>query len=204
VDTPFSPDGAKLPDAVDPQNVQWAIGQCLQTLQSPRAPDVEKARMLRFLIHFVGDVHQPLHCVSRFTAEHPTGDQGGNLFPLAGATRNLHAYWDSGAGLFTDVHRPLSSDGQAAITKLAAECVAANPQESAQGIADLTIADWVKEGVALAKDKVYNTEPGKEPGADYANMTRDLSRQRVALAGYRLAALLNRVYGGAPAPPTSQ
>lgn len=54
---------------------------------------------LRLLIHYVGDIHQPLHTVSRYTAEYPEGDQGGNLFMLETFSpeniTELHALWDS-------------------------------------------------------------------------------------------------------------
>ena len=52
--------------------------------------------MYRALIHFVGDIHQPLHCVSRYTKKHPNGDRGGNDFKLQhGQYRNLHLLWDA-------------------------------------------------------------------------------------------------------------
>ena len=52
---------------------------------------------LRLLIHFIGDIHQPLHCVTRITKDRPNGDFGGNSFkikPINDIT-NLHALWDS-------------------------------------------------------------------------------------------------------------
>ena len=51
---------------------------------------------LRLFIHFMGDIHQPLHCTSNYTKDHPKGDMGGNLFDLKyhyGAD-NFHAVWD--------------------------------------------------------------------------------------------------------------
>ena len=52
---------------------------------------------LRMFIHFVGDIHQPLHATSRFTVEFPDGDRGGNSFKLTkqGEVSELHALWDS-------------------------------------------------------------------------------------------------------------
>jgi hypothetical protein len=51
----------------------------------------------RLLIHYVGDVHQPLHCVSRVNKDYPAGDRGGNSFPLPThySDKELHAVWDS-------------------------------------------------------------------------------------------------------------
>jgi S1/P1 Nuclease len=59
-------------------------------LKSPSAPAAERLLALKFLIHFVGDLHQPLHA-----ADHQ--DRGGNCVSLSaplGAQNNLHAYWD--------------------------------------------------------------------------------------------------------------
>lgn len=52
---------------------------------------------MRLLIHYVGDIHQPLHASSRFTAEFPNGDRGGNSYHLKpnGEINELHALWDS-------------------------------------------------------------------------------------------------------------
>ena len=55
---------------------------------------------MRLLIHYVGDVSQPLHTSTRLTKEHPKGDLGGNLFNISSpkgykSIDNLHALWDS-------------------------------------------------------------------------------------------------------------
>ena len=52
---------------------------------------------LRFLIHFVGDIHQPLHCLARIDDNYQAGDKGGNLFPVPNhySADNLHSVWDS-------------------------------------------------------------------------------------------------------------
>lgn len=52
---------------------------------------------LRLLIHYVGDVHQPLHAVTRYGKDFPTGDKGGNSFKITSkdGVSNLHALWDS-------------------------------------------------------------------------------------------------------------
>ena len=51
---------------------------------------------LRFLIHYVGDIHQPLHTTARVNEQWPKGDKGGNDFKLPAKYRanNLHAVWD--------------------------------------------------------------------------------------------------------------
>lgn len=52
---------------------------------------------MRLLIHYAGDVHQPLHASTRINKDYPKGDRGGNDFPLPSehTTNELHQVWDS-------------------------------------------------------------------------------------------------------------
>ena len=52
---------------------------------------------MRFLIHYLGDIHQPLHCSTRVDPDFPHGDRGGNDFPLKYhySVDNLHSLWDA-------------------------------------------------------------------------------------------------------------
>lgn len=53
---------------------------------------------LRLVIHYVGDIHQPLHSVSEVDKEYPKGDRGGNsewIDPNVSGVGNLHSVWDS-------------------------------------------------------------------------------------------------------------
>jgi hypothetical protein len=195
IDMPFSPDNTPLPPLPKDENVVWAMKQCISTLHNPRVPDVEKARMLRFLIHFVGDVHQPLHCVSRYTQQHPSGDRGGNDFKLQGipGVTNLHAYWDDGIGLFTHVARPLAAD-DTTLKTLADAIVADFPPDSLPEWKDSTFTDWVSEGENLARTLCYDLPENAPPPADYIARARPAARKRIALAGYRLADLLNQLF----------
>lgn len=61
-------------------------------------PTFGRSFNLRLLIHYLGDVHQPLHTADRYTLDFPNGDQGGNLFflkPIEHGINELHALWDS-------------------------------------------------------------------------------------------------------------
>jgi hypothetical protein len=59
--------------------------------------DMGLSYALRLLIHLVGDMHQPLHCMSRIDDQYPQGDKGGNAFKLPNhySADNLHSVWDS-------------------------------------------------------------------------------------------------------------
>jgi len=58
----------------------------------------ERAFMARYLLHLIGDIHQPLHNTMMFNETYKTGDLGGNLIhitTISGADINLHSYFDS-------------------------------------------------------------------------------------------------------------
>jgi hypothetical protein len=141
---------------------------------------------LPWLEHLVGDVHQPLHVTSRFLKSQPKGDAGGGfVFVLPGGT--LHAVWDEAAA-----PRDLSD---ADIIRYAREITADYP---AKGPLSLEPVDWAAESFELDKSFVYSF--GLETGskekpvilpAGYEEKAKRIARQRVALAGYRLADVLN-------------
>ncbi len=189
-----SPDGTPVPKEAHTDNVAWAIKESTGVLQSKDAPNVEKARALRFLLHTVQDVHQPLHCGSRYTKNLPSGDRGGNDFPLSGAGRykNLHAYWDAGLGLFeASVERPLPP-GEQPIRAIARAITAAYPPDRVPERAEKDVDKWVDEGYRLLTTFCY--PPTATPSEAYTAQGREIAKKRAALAGYRLADLLNRIW----------
>lgn len=87
------------------ENVVWAIDKASYFLSSTKKDFSGRSKELlgksieiRNLIHWVGDIHQPLHTVSRFSKALPDGDQGGNLFKIkhydTPSWNNLHFIWD--------------------------------------------------------------------------------------------------------------
>jgi hypothetical protein len=72
----------------------------VEDLVEPKPKNQEnyaRSYALRMLIHYLGDVHQPLHCSSRVDKNYPSGDKGGNMFTLPNhyESAELHAAWDS-------------------------------------------------------------------------------------------------------------
>lgn len=57
---------------------------------------MEVAFMARYLIHLIGDLHQPLHCTTYVSGQFPMGDEGGNLIHIMfeGKPDVLHYFWD--------------------------------------------------------------------------------------------------------------
>src|ERR1035438_7776845 len=97
IDTPFSTDGTALPQ-VSLLNSAQKIAVFRQALATSE-PDLLKSYDLVWLLHLVGDIHQPLHCATRVTKAKPLGDLGGNLVVINGPAKELHAFWDDAVGL---------------------------------------------------------------------------------------------------------
>jgi hypothetical protein len=178
------------------ENVVWAISQSQQVLQSSTASPVSQAMFLAFLAHFVGDVHQPLHTVTLYSKQFPKGDQGGNLYliqsPLA---QNLHAYWDLGAGFYFN-NRGTNDLSMQGIPTLAKKIEQDYPAASFEGEQNNTNPkEWSYQSYQLAKNFVYQARYNKTISNDYQQQAQVIVEKQTALAGYRLAAILNQIYG---------
>jgi hypothetical protein len=92
IDTPFTTDGTPLL-AITTPNAQERIALFRAVLASSSA-DALKSYDLTWLLHLVGDVHQPLHASTRVSNSDPQGDAGGNLVKLSCKSCELHAFWD--------------------------------------------------------------------------------------------------------------
>ena len=193
VDVPFSFDGTALP-AVPVPNAATRIADFRRVLAAPGAPPRLRSYDLVWLLHLVGDLHQPLHAVSRFTHQLPAGDLGGNRIRLCAppCRQELHVFWDEALGSGT-AHQALT-------------LAAGLPSPPPQRVADIHIEDWVAESGALARQVVYAPPIGAGTGPylltpAYRAQVRQIARERIALAGRRLAALLNHAldHGTAPA-----
>lgn len=196
----FRTDRKRVENEPEKENVVTAIERYRKVLGDKTKPDAERADALRFLIHFVGDLHQPLHSVARDSDEHPKGDRGGNDFKIqppasmSGTQRpptNLHSLWDGGAGLFPFKERPLSPQDRSAIEVQAETIASALPRESLKKVDDLQPMNWAKEGLEDSKRTVYDLMENTVPSEDYMRRGRTLSARRAAYAGYRLADIIN-------------
>jgi hypothetical protein len=184
IDIPFSPDHTALLKPVAP-NAQTQIAAFRKTLSAPGASDALKSYDLVWLLHLVGDVHQPLHATSRFTRTQPTGDAGGNQVALCNrpCRNELHAFWDD-----------LPGTGK----KPAVAIRRANrlPRPDARVAAIDDESKWVLESFEIAQNSVYMPPIGIGAGpfsidGPYRNVAHGVARQRLALAGARLAHVLN-------------
>jgi hypothetical protein len=172
-----------------------AILDCSANLTNVNLPKSERQESLRFLVHFVGDAHQPLHIGHK-------ADKGGNAIQvkLFGRSSKLHAVWDS--GLIR--HRGLSWNQyvQDLETKL-------TPAQRQEWTSVIDPGAWATESHRLAEDHAYRTPSGAEItsgdalGEDYYNDTIPIVDEQLTKAGLRLAVMLNAVYDAPSGDPTS-
>ena len=196
-----APDGREVKLPAPPEHVVWALRRCAETL---RARDsgvdgrVAKAFMLRFLLHLVGDVHQPLHNASLVDDRFPAGDRGGNAFAVKSRLgHSLHALWDAGVGELTAVDVPLTAEGLAYVQAKARQLAAETPRPPP----DSDFETWSLAAHRLAVEAAYaDIAPGETPSPAYLLRGAEVCRRQLVLAGYRLADALEQLVG-APLPP---
>lgn len=155
---------------------------------NPAAPVSARAYALPWLIHLVGDAHQPLHAACRLDVEGES-DRGGNLleiinpFAARSFSSNLHRYWD-------DLPAPvwLRQSRLEAVARLLAQTYPAGSRKDDP-------EQWIDESWQLARDHAY--PPGDEAvptlSAEFHEAALAIAQRRVTEAGYRLADLLHRL-----------
>ena len=185
IDLPFSEDGSPL---LPPQeiNAVWAITKSTHLLLNKYATAYDKGIALRVLLHIVGDVHQPLHAATRVSVQLPQGDRGGNLVLLQSnhVAKNLHAYWDRGAGLLAQKKQ----DSPSQIEKRAESIEQRWPCEKV-ALDISSPMQWAEESHSIAIKAVYQLPINHR----YQQQARKIAEKRVAIAGCRLAMLLNKI-----------
>lgn len=182
-------------------NVVSAVTRFSDALTDAEATDVQRRQALMFLVHFVGDLHQPLHAGN-------ADDRGGNDIDIAwfGSERRLHSIWDSGIiDATTDAPWPVLADRlYAEITpaeRLAWTVNDPGAGEEASGPLLVEAAGrWVLESRRFCNTHAYRARGynGGEPfvdatqlGADYARHCQPVVELRLKQAGVRLGRLLN-------------
>jgi S1/P1 Nuclease len=153
--------------------------QFLAVLKDPGADSAKKAEALRFVIYFVGDMHQPLH-------DEDDGDKGGNARHVIfyGKPDNLHWVWDT--GLLEHINR----NPEALAAELESRITPRDRAEWEKG----TVEDWVLEGHRLAATVAYGDLDSQNPApitAAYERQADAVIKLQLEKAGVRLAYLLN-------------
>lgn len=192
---------AGLPN--EPENIVWATNQSIKILKNKKFSLIDdrmnKSIYLRMLIHFFGDLHQPLHNVSLVTDQFPKGDNGGNSFKVKMPKfKDLHSLWDTCVGNYPDIRCPLTKDEFDQIDSIAQKVMGKYPRENETIAKRLEITDVEEmsaEGVNLAVNFVYKgIKSGSTPSQEYLKRGREIIDQQLAVAGYRLSNLLQEIF----------
>jgi hypothetical protein len=203
---PFDSDGTlskeKLNElqAFSEKGALASIQKAKEVLSSSKASMTAKFWALSYLAHVVADLHQPLHCCTRFSKEMPEGDFGGNLhkiMPLKGiSAKNLHQLWDSGAGLLPTLSGKEQVDSKL-ISLFASKILEEMPKNTLEEKAILDPSVWVGESHHIAKEHVYTLKVGGQPSKEYVLASQAIAKKRIALASYRLSGMLSDVFSKA-------
>jgi len=202
INYPLSFDNTKGEEA-KPVNVLTALEKQLFEVKK-KSPTSSAGEAFAWVVHLVGDMHQPLHTTALFSKKYPKGDKGGNLYyvriqPETKAI-SLHTYWDGLMGKNVNVRRTMeranSLLSKAEYMEPALEELRMNTKPE----------DWAKkESFAYARTHVYRngmlngTLPQYKDEAplvpeDYISKSQPFAERRVVLAGYRIAQLLIQAF----------
>ena len=177
INLPIDKEYDEIPSTAN--NVITQISKAIEVLNSSLADREVKQFYLKYLIHMVGDLHQPLH----------TGreeDWGGNKIQVnfkgrKGAENwtNLHDLWDAG----------IIDDYKMSYTEYATKLMDIKKLDFPQGNA----LEWSKESHSFVP-KIYETTAGSYLSYDYVYEVLPIIDQRLYQAGIRLSTILNEIF----------
>lgn len=230
VNLPFNHEGTPAPDGEYEPNVIWGVQRCIDIISGQAEdPSIDKDQALVMLLHLAGDTHQPLHTTNRnndaggnkVALKNVELTKEEEMFSKH-KEANLHAFWDSS-------YRRAFRDGKSGVLYEAPLYEKEKPVNGHAAAKDLIrreadtiekkyppsvvteqkdVAGWVQESHEAGYDLGYGKLPDQSPTGNsaevderYVTSARELAQKRVAQAGYRLGALLNRLY--APLPPAA-
>jgi hypothetical protein len=184
---PVVPPGTPAESGPPADCVVDKINQFEEKLSAPATSTPDKLIALKFLLHFVGDLHQPLHASD-------DNDSGGNakLVKAKGlGSGKLHGFWD-----MQFVNR-LGMDAATVAQGLVAKITSTQSAQWAQG----TPTDWALESFQISKAQVYGKLPKPSSTgtyslpASYVTASGPIVSAQLSKAGVRLATVLNRALG---------
>ncbi len=159
-------------------DIVMAIERCVNIVKDPLSSDGDKEFYLKMLVHFIGDLHQPLHAGWE-------ANRGGNDIQLQwfGQGSNLHRLWDSN----------LIDQFGMSYSEMAVNLPELSKNER-QAMQEGTVYDWVEESHQLANKLYASVEVGEKLGYQYSYKYWDTVEAQLLKGGVRLAAVLNDLF----------
>lgn len=159
-------------------DIVMGIEHCIKILKDPDASQQDKAFFLKFLVHLVGDLHQPLH-VGR------SEDRGGNDIKVLWHFKksNLHRVWDSEMIEFYNMSYTELSSNTKKLSKAQIESLSKG-----------SILDWTYESQDLAKKIYKSAKQDEKLSYRYSYDHFELVRSQLQKSGIRLARILNDIF----------
>ncbi|MEP2937077.1 MAG: S1/P1 nuclease [Gilvibacter sp.] len=178
VNYPFGADYQTSPKS-DRGDIIVAIQKCVAVLKDKTSSKEDKAFYLKLLVHFLGDLHMPLHVGI-------ADDLGANRFQVQWFDdgTNLHRVWDENLIEYYNM----------SYTELAQNAMRLS-EAQLKMIQGGTVLDWMAESRELCEDVYENTKVGANLKYDYAYRYMDTVRSQLQKGGIRLAVLLNDIFG---------
>lgn len=188
-------------------NAAQSIDMAMKKLHASSTSDAQKALMLCWLMHLVGDIHQPLHCVSLFSTHQfsnpKSGDMGGNEISVTSKNplrpQTLHSIWDGLLGYDRSLN-----DLRARTSRLLQD--ESQRLEISKSLKITSISQWVEEGRTCAatytytpdlREKLLTMKTGSiipvTLSESYLRQAGAIAQLRACVAGQRLARILGQV-----------
>lgn len=155
-----------------------AINTCISVLKNENSTKEDKVFNLKMLVHFMGDLHQPLHIGL-------ADDKGGNDFQVRWFSdgTNLHTVWDYKMIDFYEM----------SYTELASNTDVLSKQQ-VEAIKKGSVLDWMYDSRVICENIYQNTEIGEKLGYEYMYKYMDTLRFQLQKGGIRLAEVLNEIF----------
>lgn len=193
IDYPLEPPAfPEKPDPYPTNDILFGIKQSEKIIIAPTSTDVVRGAYLSWLIHLVGDIHQPLHCATLVNSVYPApaGDKGGNAFFVrpAEAPVNLHSIWDqalgSSANPQTELNYAVMIRNQYPRDSLPELVIHKSVEAWSIESRNVAIESAYLHGSLKGSNERQNAPPLPD---DYTKTMKAISERQAALAGYRLA-----------------
>jgi len=159
-------------------DIVLAIQKCIEIVGDPRSSEADKEFYLKMLVHFVGDLHQPMHAGRE-------ENRGGNDIQIQwfGKGSNLHRLWDS----------DLIDKFGMSYTELANNLPVMSRNER-KALQMGTVYDWVEESQDIANELYNSVKIGEKLGYQYSYKYWETVEIQLLKGGVRLAAVLNDLF----------